>query len=814
MTLSLRWLQDYLHIPVSPEELASILTSLGLEVEKQMTWESIPGGLKGIVAGKVLTCVKHPNADKLSITTVDVGDGEIRNIVCGASNVGAGQTVWVALPGTTLYTKTGESFTIKISKIRGEESQGMICAEDEIGLGESHDGIMILDDYIAAGTLASDHYEVTEDIIYEIGLTPNRADATSVLGVAEDIAAYLGVRQDTYYAVNWPSIPEIEFAETLVDFKVKVEDNIKCPRYAGVLIDNVVVGPTPSWIKTRLQAIGVKSINNIVDITNFVLHEMGQPLHAFDAANIQQNTVIIKSLPEGTPFRTLDGSEIKLSGEDLMICDGNENPLCMGGVYGGLNSGVTQNTTRVFLEAAYFDAVSIRKSSFRHNLRTEAAKRFEKGGDPLIVLKALNRAVDLILTIAGGKVASQIFDEYPVPVTPRIVKVSLNSVRNKTGVPFTTKEITLLFESLRMPFEVISDNEWSVAIPTNKPDVTREVDVIEELLRVYGFDRIPAPEARPAAIAVESKFAPHRIRKIIGQHLASSGYVEAMNLSLTQPGYYDKVKVADPATFITIHNTSNESLNLMRPEMIIPTLDTVRRNVFRKQEDLRMFEFGKAYTQKDGSPSEKEYLVIAQTGKPFHENWITGNPSSADYFSLKGVVENLLLRIGVRGGNWMPFGNEPAFDFGTYYQLGDLTLATIGRIAGKLLNTFSLKQDVYVALFPVEALVNLAARNQVVVKEVNKFPSVVRDLAIVINEDVPFSRLEEIARTNGGEWLTAIDVFDIYRHDEHVGKGKKSIALRFNLDNTDRPLTDKDIEDWFGGMQRAIVRETGGEIRK
>lgn len=814
MTLSLRWLQDYLQLPVSPEKLSDILTSLGLEVEKMYAWESVKGGLKGIVAGKVLTCIKHPNADKLSLTTVDTGDGTIKNIVCGASNIEAGQTVWVALPDTTLYTQTGDSFVIKVSKIRGEVSEGMICAEDEIGLGESHDGIMVLPDTISPGTKAAEYYAINEDILYEIGLTPNRADATSVLGVAEDIAAYLGVREETFYPVNWPPLPELKGHSDNSGFVIELEDQKRCPRYSGILLDNIVVGPSPAWIQSRLQSIGVKSINNVVDVTNFVLHEMGQPLHAFDADKIEGNKIIVKTLPEGTAFITLDGNEIKLSSEDLMICDGGEKPMCIGGVYGGLNSGVTANTKRIFLEAAYFDAVSIRRSSFKHNLRTEAAKRFEKGGDPELVIKALMRAADLLASVAGARVASSTFDLYPVKIEPARVKLDLQNVRNRTGVPFTSKEISLLLESLRMEFTQSGDDKWEVIIPTNKPDVTREVDVIEEILRVYGFDRIPAPDTMPATIAIESKFAPHRIRKLIGHHLAALGYVEAMNLSLTQPGYYEKTNFTDPSQWVTIHNTSNESLNLMRPDMVIPTLETVRRNVFRKQEDLRMFEFGKVYFQNDGMPGEKEYLVITLTGKPNNENWISGNPANADYFGVKAVVENLLNRLGITSGESVMIDNDPVFDFGMNLKLGDMAICSLGKIASTLTSSFDLKQDVYTALFPFEILVNLTARNQMIVKEVNKYPSVIRDLALVIEENVAFSKLEEIATSSGGNWLSDIEVFDVYRHDDHVGKNKKSVALRFTLDNTERPLTDKDIEDWFSGIQRSLVKETGGEIRR
>jgi phenylalanyl-tRNA synthetase beta chain len=813
MTVSLRWLNDYLQLNLSPEEISDVLTSLGLEVEKMESWESVQGGLRGVVAGKVLTCIKHPDADKLSLTTVDVGAERPSTIVCGANNIAAGQTVWVALPGTELYDTTGKPWTIKVSKIRGQQSEGMICAEDELGLGTNHDGIMILPDDVAAGTKASEYYEIVTDTLYEIGLTPNRSDATSMMGVASDLAAYLSVQEDVFHPVTWPAIPEIKAPESPVSFKVSIKNPEACPRYSGIVVSDIKIGPSPEWMQQRLQSIGVKTINNVVDITNFVLHEMGQPLHAFDADKIKGKEILVQTKTAGTPFLALDGKEYILHQDDLMICDGGGYPMCIGGVYGGLNSGVADSTTSIFLEAAHFNAGYVRRSSMRHNLRTEAARRFEKGSDPNITLKALARAVDLLSTCAEGKVASAVYDIYPVPVLPALINLSLKTLSEKTGITFSAPAVEKVLEGLNMPYETI-EGGWTVAVPTNKADVLREIDVIEEVLRVYGFSNVPLPSRMHTSIAIEPRFNAHQMRRLIGHYLASNGFLEAMNMSLTQPAYYKGIEWTSPTQWVTIHNTSNESVNLMRPEMIIPTLETVKRNVNRKQEDLRMFEFGRSYLQKAEMPEETEHLVLTMSGKQNHTGWQTGEGRPMDYFALKATVAALLSRLGISGWESVQLVDQDGLEYGTSYAIGSLTFLRYGKVAARLCDQFDIRQDVFLADLLVEPLIHLASRASTVYAELNRFPAVVRDLAIIIDQSVTFDKVSEVITSAGGPWLTQSEVFDIYKNAEHIGEGKMSMAFRFTIENKESTLSEADIEKWFKQMQKALSDAFNATIRK
>lgn len=814
MKVSQQWLFDYLKVNMSPEQISEALTSLGLEVETMETWESVKGGLEGIVAGKVLTCEKHPNADKLSVTTVDTGADSPSTIVCGANNIAAGQTVWVAVPGTVLYDAEGKPWTIRTAKIRGQQSEGMICAEDELGLGTDHDGIMVLSDDIAAGTKANEYYDVSTDIIYEIGLTPNRSDATSVLGVAADLAAFLSVQNDVFHPVSWPDIPAIASPKEKRAFEVTVKNEKACPRYSGVLISDVKIGPSPEWISTRLKAIGVRTINNVVDITNFVLHEMGQPLHAFDADKIAGGKIIVQTLPEQTPFLALDEQEYKLNAEDLMICDAHGAPMCIGGVYGGFNSGVTDQTTTIFLEAAHFNAGSVRRSSMRHNLRTDAAKRFEKGSDPNITLKALARAVDLLAAYAEGKVVSDVFDLYPERVEPKKINLSLSRLNATTGITFTPAQLEKVLEALKMTYTSSDQQTWEVAVPTNKYDVLREIDVIEEVLRVFGFANVPLPARMHTSIAIEPKDAPHRMRRLIGQFLASNGFLEAMNMSLTQPAFYEGVEWTDKASWVTIHNTSNESQNLLRPEMLIPTMETLRRNVHRQQDDLRMFEFGRSYAQEKEMPVEKEHLIIAMNGLETPGDWIKGEGRKVDFFTLKAIVHSLLSRLGILKWEVDTPEQRDGFAFDLTYRIGDLSFVRFGKVAAKLTDQFDIPQDVFYADFDLAILLGLASRSVTVYEELNRFPAVVRDLAIIVGEETPYEAIQRIVTEAGGDMLTGLEVFDIYKNEEHVGAGKMSVALRFTIENKQATLADKEIDQWFGHMQKTLSAKLGAEIRR
>lgn len=814
MTISLMWLNDYLKLALTPDEISEALTSIGLEVEGMEPWESIRGGLRGVVAGKVLTCERHPDADRLSVTTVNVGHDKIHHIVCGANNIAAGQTVWVALPETELFDKTGKPWTIKVSKIRGQLSEGMICAEDELGLGTNHDGIIVLPDEVAVGTNASEYYEVFTDTLFEIGLTPNRSDATSIIGVAQDLAAFLSIQKDAYHPVLLPSIPQVPKVTSPSPFKVAVKNPVACPRYSGIVLRNIKIGPTPVWIQQRLQAIGIKTINNVVDITNFILHEMGQPLHAFDADQIHGKEIIVETKRSGTPFLALDNQVYQLHEEDLMICDGAGSPMCIGGVYGGLNSGVKDTTTSIFLEAAHFNAGWVRRTSMRHNLRTEAARRFEKGSDPNITTQALARAADLMMQYAGAVVASDVYDIYPNPISPAQVQLNLVTLNEKTGVRFNPLQVEKLLDALRMEYEKKGNDAWIVAVPTNKADVLREVDVIEELLRIYGFINVELPQKMHTSVAIEARDNPHKFRRLLGQFLASNGFLECMNMSLTQPGYYKGIEWTDSRQWVTIHNTSNESLNLLRPEMIIPTLETIRRNVNRKQEDLRLFEFGKSYLQKKELPEEEEHLVIAMTGNQSPASWLNGSPKQVDYFSLKAAVLSLFQRLGIHPDRVEPLSPDQGFEFGVEYYQGEVRIGRMGCVSMSVADRFDIRQPVYLADLHFHALIHLSLHHTVEYEELNRFPAVVRDLAIVIQQNITFEQVQQVVDESGGDWLTQLEVFDIYKNTEHLGEGKMSMALRFTIENKEATLADKDIDQWFGNVQRALVKGVGAEVRK
>lgn len=814
MTLSLQWLNDYLVTDLNPDQIAEALTSIGLEVEKIESHESMPGGLKGVIAGKVLTCEKHPDADRLKVTTVDIGGDKPSSIVCGGPNVAAGQTVWVAVPGTTLYDKDGKPRAINTSKIRGALSEGMICAEDELGLGESHEGVLVLSDDVKIGTMASDYYHVTSDTILEIGLTPNRSDATSVIGVAEDLAAYLTLQNDEEYKVQWPPIPEIKKAVNPQSFKVNIRNTEACPRYSGILISDITICPSPDWMQKHLQSIGVKSINNVVDITNFILHEIGQPLHAFDADKIAGREIIVETKKAGTPFLALDGVTYKLSEEDLMICDGEGNPMCIGGVYGGLNSGVSNTTKTIFLEAAHFNAGSVRRSSMRHNLRTEAAKRFEKGSDPNITVKALARAADLLSQFASGKVASELFDIYPKPISPVRIKLNLQKINETAGVQFSIQQIERILNALHIEIIEKSADHLVVTVPTNKADVLREIDVIEEILRIYGYINIPLPGKMNTSVAMESRFALHRMRRLIGQLLSSKGFLECMNMSLTSPAYYKGLDAPDANSWVTIHNTSNESLDLLRPEMIIPTLETIRRNVNRKQDDLRLYEFGKSYHQHQGLPSETEHLVISLVGQQQPVHWQNKNTNAVDFFSLKSEVHALLSRLGISDWTIRKIENESGIEYGLEYLTNNRPIVRFGKVSSVWCDKMDIKQNVFLAEFIFETLVQKASGYSAIYVELNKFPQVQRDLAIVIDDSTSFEDIRKVALKAGGEWLTNLQVFDIYSNADQLGTGRMSVALRFTIENRDATLTDKDLDQWFGKMQRALTSALKAEIRK
>lgn len=675
MKISYNWLKQYIDINLPVNELGDILTEIGLEVEGIQKFESIPGSLEGIVVGHVKTRDKHPDADKLSVTTVDIGGEEDVQIVCGAPNVAAGQKVVVATVGSTLHPISGEPFKIKKAKIRGAESFGMICAEDEIGLGKSHDGIMVLEDNLKPGTPAADVFKIETDYVYEIGLTPNRSDGTSHMGTAEDLAAALKINYNGDGIVRRPNIDAFEVKKKGTPIEVEVRDTPLCPRYSGVTISGLKVDTSPEWLVNRLAAVGIRSTNNVVDITNYVLHELGQPLHAFDIDQVAGNKIIVKTLPEGTEFTTLDEVTRKLSAEDLMICDGDSNPMCIGGVFGGLTSGVSNSTTSIFLEAAHFNAKCNRRSSMRHNLRTDAAKVFEKGSDPNLTVFALKRAALLIMEVAGGYLDSEVVDIYPEEIKKKEIQVSVAHINRLIGTELSPEEIKDIFAALRI--EVLDEltffddkrennfvvDAFRVAIPTNKFDVTREVDVIEEVLRIYGFNKVDYSTSVKSALAFTNPPESYKIKNLIGDFLVGNGFHEMMGMSLTQSKYFENAK--DQPENVFVHNSSNQHLDLMRPNIMVTMLEAVAHNHNRQNPDVRLFEFGNTYAKQEGAYIETAHLGIVLTGQRQEESWLETN-KEVGFYTLKAIVGNVLSRLGITGFQTDEL-NEETYIYGMRY---------------------------------------------------------------------------------------------------------------------------------------------------
>ncbi len=811
MKLSLQWLKRHIELDLDPQQISEILTDIGLEVEGMEEIESIKGGLEGIVVGEVKTCGQHPNADRLSVTTVDYGLGEDVQIVCGAPNVAAGQKVLIATPGTTLYDMEGGSFKIKEGKIRGEASLGMICAEDELGLGESHDGIMVLPADVAVGTLAKDYFEVSTDVVYDIGLTPNRSDGTNHLGSAKDLAAYIKVN------IN-PSINAFDHTQHTVTYtreesiKVIVEDTEACPRFSGVLLENIVVKESPAFIKSYLNAIGVRPINNVVDITNFILHDIGQPLHAYDAKKIANKTIIVKKLPNDTLFLSLDEKERKLLADDLMVCDGNEKPMCIAGVFGGLESGVTDNTTSMFLEAAHFNAKSVRISSTKHNLRTDAAKVFEKGSDPNITTTAINMAVHLLEEFADAKVASSLIDLYPNKIAPKEIEIKVANVNRLMGANLSSSEILNILAALEIKTATLDEERIVCHIPTNKADVLREVDVIEEILRIYGFNKIELPQKLSSTLQFASYPSKRLFKERISEYCAHQGYNEMMGLSLIESNKYASIKGLEEKNMVFINNTSNIHLDIMRPDMMLSGLQSIRHNLNYQQNDLALFEFGKSY-RKEEEFVETEYLSLYLTGRSKKESWKNVGENASDFYTLKGMVRQLFNLVGIKKHQTSPLDAEDQWAYGLNYHQGPRSLAKLGLLDKEVLKNAGIEQDVYYAEIPVINFFNASKNQKLTVSEISKFPSIRRDLAIVVDESVQYQAIETIAKKTAKSLLSEMDLFDVYRHDEHVGKGKKSYAIKFIFSDVSKTLKDKEIEKIMNQLIAKLSSDLGAVIR-
>lgn len=812
MKISYNWLSQYIKVDKPVSEIEEILTDIGLEVEGSEIHESIEGGLKGMVVGHVLECSQHPNADKLSVTKVDIGQGEPSQIVCGAPNVAAGQKVIVATVGAMLYPTEGEPFEIKKSKIRGEVSMGMICAEDEIGLGTSHEGIMVLPQDTVVGTPAADYFKLETDTVIEIGLTPNRSDATSHLGVAEDLAARLKIAYGHDGVVSRPTVDGFE-AKADLPIDVVVENSTACPRYSGVIIKNLKIGESPDWLKKRLEAIGVKVINNVVDITNFILHELGQPLHAFDYDEITDKKIIVKNLAKDSKFLTLDEKEIALHEEDLMICDGQSNGMCIGGVFGGIKSGVKDSTTTIFLESAYFEPRQLRRTSTRHLLRTDAAKCFEKGADPNRTVFALKRAALLLQEYAGGEIASEIVDIYPNPIEQVQVKVKFKNVTRLIGVEIPKDEIKRILDSMNIGIVEETDEYLVTSIPTNKHDVTREADVIEEILRIYGFNQVEFSEKLNSTLSYTKGLNTNYIQNTISDTLVGHGYYEMMGLSITQSKYFKEILPVKDEHLVYINNTSNQDLDIMRPTMLFTGLEAIVRNQNRQHSDLKLFEFGKSYKNLgDNSFEEVKRLSIFVTGNQASESWLQ-KAEPVSYYTLKGVVRNVLNRLGVSSFQTTELDSD-TFAFGMKYHRGKQVLVEFGQVDKGIARKMDIKNDVFYANFNWDNLMAAVAKSSIQVEDLSKYPYGRRDLALIVDKSIKFSDIATIAQKQAKKLLKSVNLFDVYENEEHVGKGKKSYAVSFIIQDPTKTLKDKEVEKLMKKLISTYERQLNATIRK
>ena len=770
--------------------------------------------MEGIVIGYVKENAQHPNADRLSVNKVDIGTGEDLHIVCGAPNVGAGQKVLVATIGTTLYTPEGEAWKIKKGKIRGEVSEGMICSEDEVGLGDDHSGIIVLPDDAEVGTPAKDYYQIEKDFVYDIGLTPNRSDATNHIGVAKDLAAALKINYGHSGELRLPSVDEFKIDSNEMPVEVVVENTKACPRYAGISIKNVTIKESPDWLKKRLSAIGVRPISNVVDITNFILHELGQPLHAFDLDQIGGRKVIVKTLADGSTFTTLDEIDRKLRDTDLMICDGDSKGMCIGGVFGGIGTGVKETTKNIFLESAHFNAKWIRRTSMHHQLRTDAAKVFEKGSDPNISVFALKRAAMLIKELAGGELVSEVVDIYPEPIQPAEVKVAYSRIKRLIGVDIPHDEIKAILRAMEIEIKSEEEDILVVAVPTNKADVTREADMIEEILRIYGFNKVPVPAQITTAITIGQHPDPNDVRNIVGDLLTANGFNEMMAVSLSESRYYQNVmnSVAEEE-LVYINNTSNIHLDIMRPTMLISGLEAVLHNQNRQQGDVKLFEYGKTYRQGKDKIIESEHLSLFMVGERQPESWLNAGKKEVSYFSLKAIVENILKRIGLTEYQQTTFQDE-AFSVAIRYHRGQQVLAEFGKLDPRLVKKMDIRSTVYHANLNWNALLKAASKQKIAYQEINKFPSTRRDLALVIENSVKFQDIVTIARKAGKKLIKEINLFDVYENVEQLGQGKKSYAVSFQFEDPTKTLNDKEVDKVMNKLIQAYETQLGAQIRR
>ncbi|MBS1743469.1 MAG: phenylalanine--tRNA ligase subunit beta [Bacteroidetes bacterium] len=807
MTISYNWLSEYLPERIDPAKLSGVLTSIGLEVESMEAQEEIRGGLEGLIAGEVITCDKHPDADKLKLTTVSVNGERLLNIVCGATNVAAGQKVIIAPVGATIHPVKGDPVKLKKAKIRGAESEGMICAEDEIGLGTSHDGIYILPPDTVPGTPIASIFKPKTDFIYEIGLTPNRMDAMSHLGVAKDVCAWLSYHNKKETQVQYPYPAGFNSTASNNPVSVSIENSDACRRYSGISISDITVTDSPEWLKQKLQSIGLNPINNIVDITNFILHETGQPLHAFDADKIKGNKIIVKNLPEGTTFITLDEKERKLSAEDLMICNAEEG-MCIAGVYGGANSGVTATTKNIFLESAWFNPGSIRKTSLKHGLRTDAASRFEKGVDISNTVKVLQRTALLITEIAGGQTQGDLIDVYPAPLQKTRVVLPKDYLKKLSGKNYPSGDIEFILKQLG--FDIISNNEIQtvVDVPFSKPDISLPADIVEEIMRIDGLDNVDIPSLISITPSVEKNYSRFLRREKLSDYLTGLGFFEIFTNSITNSHLYTEEVLTHSVKMI---NSLSAELDMLRPEMLQGGLQVIAHNLNRKNTDLRLFEFGKTYTvSAEKRYTEAMHLAIYIAGNTVEQNW-KSKPVKADFFYLKGVIEKILMLTGIKLYTIEPAQKENCKN-AALIKSGNKTIGYFGELNDKTLRKSDVKAQVFFADIHWDDLLAAKTR-EIEYREISKFPAVMRDLALVVDKNVSYSQIEGIALSGKIAELRSVQLFDVFESDK-LGQGKKSMAVSFMFQDETRTLTDKEIDSFMQKLVSAYESSVGAEIRK
>lgn len=819
MNISYNWLKQYIDVDLPAAELGKILTSIGLEVGSVEEVQTIKGGLEGIVIGEVLECMAHENSDHLHVTRVNLGSGDPVQIVCGAPNVAAGQKVVVATVGTKLYNGD-ESFTIKRSKIRGVESMGMICAEDEIGLGTSHDGIIVLPADAVPGTPASEYYNIKSDYLIEVDITPNRVDAASHFGVARDLAAYFAL-VDPSVQLTKPTVDEFKVQNTSLTIPVSIENPEACPRYSAVTISNVTVGESPDWLKNALTTIGLRPINNVVDCTNYVLHEMGQPLHAFDADRIGGKQVRVRTMPEGTPFTTLDGTDRKLNAADLMICDA-ERPMCIGGVFGGLTSGVTETTKNVFLESAYFHPVSIRKTARRHGLNTDASFRFERGCDPSNTIYILKRCAMLIRQVAGGEISSEVVDVYPQEIKPKEVNVTVRKINALIGKELSRATIETILKALEMEIVSSDDEGYRLRIPLYRVDVERDVDVIEDILRIYGYNNIEIGEKLMSTLSFGSHPDSHQLQQLISEQLTAQGFNEILNNSLTKAAYYEGLESYPASNSVKIINALSNDLNVMRQTLLFGGLESIAHNINRKNADLRLYEFGNCYyfhaenkKEEDAlAPYSEDYrLGIWLTGGKHAQSWAVPEQATSVY-ELKAYVENILRRLGIRPGTIIQHetGNDLLSQAIALTTRSGKQLAVYGIVNPRIAKKLDVEQTVYFAEINWNQLLKELRKHKVSYSEIPRFPAVRRDLALLLDKAVSFAQIEKIAFDTEKKLLKEVALFDVYE-GKNLEAGKKSYAVSFILQDETKTLTDGQIEAIMKKLLTNFETQLGAKLR-